>query len=90
MMPYLVWNVRGLGTSHTRLWKFVKQSQVGLVAILKPFQKEEALNRFTHSIALCYSCDNMAQGGKMWVMWNEKKKFEVVTMLNQMIIGWTS
>lgn len=46
---FLVWNMRGIGTSK-RLRKLVNKMHVGLVVILEPFQQEDKILRFVNSL----------------------------------------
>lgn len=71
-----------------QLRKLVKKYQVGLVAILETFQKEECIHRFVNSFAFTKSCTNDLWSGKIWVIWDGNCDFDIVSMSNQMITGW--
>lgn len=76
-------------TSQKCLRKLVKKYQVGLVAIIKPFQNEERIDRFVQSFTFTNWCTNENQCGKIWVMWDRSQTVDIINMSDQMITGWT-
>lgn len=81
-----MWNY--IGTSHKCLRNLIKKYDVNMLAISEPFMKKDAKNLFAQYFVFSNFCWNEAMGGKVWVMWSMQNGFDVVSILDQMILGW--
>lgn len=66
----------------------MKKNQVGLVAILETFQKEECIHRFVNSFAFTKSCTDDLWSSKIWVIWDGSCSFDTISMSDQMVTSW--
>lgn len=84
------WNIIGLGRSRARLKKFLKKFNPNLFAISEPFVAEDHMHDLGDFLNTNYNfhLSNEAQGGKLWLFWNDPNIFEVLGCSNQSISGW--
>ncbi|XP_041001625.1 uncharacterized protein LOC121247323 [Juglans microcarpa x Juglans regia] len=73
----LVWNIRGVGTSRTRLKTLVGRYKPKIVALLEPFQNLEGARKLARSLKFDMVISNEVEGGKIWLLWDSIYKVQV-------------
>ena len=73
----LVWNIRGVGTSRTRLKALVGRYKPKIVALLEPFQNLEGARKLARSLNFDMVISNEVEGGKIWLLWDSMYKVQV-------------
>lgn len=81
--------MHSIGTSYKRLRKLIKKIEVNVLAISKPFMKEEALPCFATVLDFTYWCTNEAMNSKIWVIWKEQDIFDAFITIEQTISSWS-
>lgn len=76
-----------IGTSPSYLKKLIKHYFIVLVAVLEPFHKEDTLPRYANFLGFVHYCSNERQGDKIWILWEEKYRFDIVYLVEQSIMG---
>lgn len=86
-MNILIWNIRDILSSKARLRHIMNKHQP---SVLEPFISVNKLQRWSRWLHLPNFCYNVDVGGKIWLFWAEDIDFQMVSKVDQSVLGWFS
>lgn len=85
MMQIMLWNVRGVVSSNSRLMMLRKQHNHSILVLMKPFVSVDKIDRWAKRLRFPNYVSNVGEGGKIWMFWEIELSFSLISISGQEI-----
>lgn len=78
-MNILIWNLRGMISSKSRLLELRKHYNPSILVLIEPFVSVNKIRCWARHLRFSHYASNIAEGGKVWMFWEKELSFSLIS-----------